>query len=150
MAFRPTLFSGRLSGLEENLESIWLNERSPLKSHGTVTTPAEDSYLLTRCPGVKSLLIKRKAAITDGIKVLGYQQTDLSTNDQSGKSGKREKMVYFFREYLKTETDPGFLAEESTGSLRDNLTARLNKQTITGKTIYDTRSQESDYPWERK
>lgn len=91
MAFHPTLFSGRLLGLEENLESIWFNKRSPLKSHGTVTTPVgEDGYLLTRCPGVKSLLIKRKAAITDGDKVQGYQQTDLSTNDQSGKSGNRE------------------------------------------------------------
>lgn len=91
MAFHPTLFSGRLSGLEENLESICFNKRSPLKSHGIVTTPVgEDSYLLTRCPGVKSLLIKRKAAIIDGDKVLGYQQTDLSTNDQSGKSGNRE------------------------------------------------------------
>ena len=39
MDSHSTLFGGRLSGLEENSESVWFNLRSLFKSHGTVSTP---------------------------------------------------------------------------------------------------------------
>lgn len=87
--FPSTLSRGRRLGLEENLESIWFHQRSPLKSHRTVTTPTgEGSYPLTRCPGLN-------VCLTGGDETTGNQQTDLSTNDRSRKTVQRLNGLLF-------------------------------------------------------
>lgn len=49
-------------------------------------------------PRTKRLLIERTAAITGGDKATGHQQTDLSTNDQSGKRVERGNKWFNFVE----------------------------------------------------
>lgn len=44
MASHFTLFSGTLSVLEESLESIWSDQRSPLKPQGTATTATGEGH----------------------------------------------------------------------------------------------------------